>query len=145
MPLKLAVINGPNLNMLGKREPGIYGDLTLDSLNKMLDEKTRGKAEILFFQSNHEGEIIEYIQGLPEQSVDSFIINAGAFTHTSVAIRDAILSVSIPFIEVHISNIYKREDFRHKSWLSDIALGQISGLGAHSYLLAIEYFLESRR
>jgi len=138
--LKILVINGPNLNMLGKREKGIYGDMTLDDINAKIVERSDGRCVLEFFQSNHEGEIIDMIQ---KTDADGIIINAGAYTHTSVAIRDALLSVSKEFVEVHLSNVYKREDFRHKSYLSDVAKGVIAGFGEKSYLLALDYFLES--
>jgi len=137
--VKILVINGPNLNMLGKREKSIYGDATLDSIGKMLLKKADGRAVLEFFQSNGEGEIVSMIQ---RTDADYIIINAGAYTHTSIAVRDAFLSVSKPFIEVHISNVYAREDFRHKSYLSDIALGVIAGFGQSSYSLALDYLLE---
>lgn len=137
--MKILVINGPNLNMLGKREKSIYGEMTLDSINDMLARYADGKAIIEFFQSNHEGDIVGMIQ---RTDADAVIINAGAFTHTSIAIRDALLAVAKPFVEVHLSNVFAREDFRHKSYLSDVAKGVITGFGAKSYLFALEYFLE---
>jgi len=139
MNMKVLVINGPNLNMLGKREKGIYGDLTLDNINEMLLKRADGKAKLEFFQSNHEGDIIDAIH---RTDADSIIINAGAYTHTSVAIRDAILAVAKPMVEVHLSNVFAREEFRHQSFLSDIAKGVISGFGAMSYVYALEFFLE---
>lgn len=137
--MKILVINGPNLNMLGKREKSIYGEMTLDSINDMLARYADGKAIIEFFQSNHEGDIVGMIQ---RTDADAVIINAGAFTHTSIAIRDALLAVAKPFVEVHLSNVFAREDFRHKSYLSDVAKGVITGFGGKSYLFALEYFLE---
>jgi 3-dehydroquinate dehydratase-2 len=136
--VKVLVINGPNLNMLGQREKGIYGNMTLEGINEMLMKHGEGKCLLEFFQSNHEGDIIDMIH---RTDADGIIINAGAYTHTSVAIRDALLSVSKEFVEVHLSNVYKRESFRHKSYLSDIAAGVIAGFGAKSYLFALEYFL----
>lgn len=138
--MKLLIINGPNLNMLGKRESAIYGTLTLADINTKLLEKADGRAELEFFQSNHEGAITDRIQ--QSSNFDGIIINAGAYTHTSIAIRDALLSVKVPFVEVHLSNIYSREAFRHKSYLSDIAKGVAAGFGWMSYLFALEYFLE---
>jgi len=135
---KILVIHGPNLNMLGKREPEIYGSKTLDDVDREL--KAKGKelgASVENFQSNHEGEIVEKIQKAMGR-YQGLIINPGAFTHTSVAIRDAVLLLDIPVVEVHLSNIYKREPFRHKSMLADVAVGQISGLGVLGYSLALE-------
>ncbi len=139
--MKVAIINGPNLNLLGNREKSIYGEITLREIENNLKKiaKEYG-AELLFFQSNHEGEIINFIHDLP--SLTGVIINPAAFTHTSVAIRDALLAKSIAFIEVHLSNVYAREDFRKKSFFSDQALGVITGLGAHGYEMALQYFLE---
>lgn len=137
--MKILVINGPNLNMLGKREPDHYGTITFDELEmRILDKAGDLGIDAELFQSNFEGEIIERIQNA--KNYNGIIINAGAYTHTSIAIRDALLSVGARFIEVHISNVYAREAFRHKSMLSDIAIGVIAGLGAQSYLLALEYF-----
>jgi 3-dehydroquinate dehydratase-2 len=139
--MKLIVINGPNLNMLGRRESGHYGTATLEEINSMLVSKTAGRTEIEFFQSNCEGAIVDKIQ---QAEADGIIINAGAYTHTSIAIRDALLSVKIPFVEVHLSNVYAREDFRHKSYLSDIARGVVAGFGAKSYMMAAEFFLSEQ-
>ncbi len=139
--MKVYVINGPNLNMLGKREVGHYGSGTLADLEVLLRERAVGQ-ELVFFQSNSEGDLISYIQALPPAS--KVIINAGAYTHTSIALRDALLAVQADFIEVHISNVYKRETFRHHSYLSDIARGVIAGLGFQSYALALRYFLEEQ-
>lgn len=130
------VINGPNLNMLGLREKGHYGEITLDKINdNMLDISKNLGIKINFFQSNHEGEIVTKIQN--SRDVDGFIVNLGAYTHTSIAIRDALLAVDKPIIEVHLSNIYKREQFRHKSYVSDIAVGVIAGFKEDSYYLAL--------
>jgi 3-dehydroquinate dehydratase-2 len=132
------VIHGPNLNMLGKREPDIYGKVTLDEIDSHL--KTRGQSlglTVETFQSNHEGAIVEKIQEAVETR-NGLIINPAAYTHTSMAIRDALLLLDIPIIEVHLSNIYKRESFRHKSMIADVATAQISGLGADGYKLALE-------
>lgn len=137
--MKLLIINGPNLNMLGKREQSIYGETTLESINDMLMKRADGKAVLEFFQTNHEGDIVGMIH---RTDADGIIINAGAYTHTSIAIRDALLAVSKPFIEVHLSNVFAREEFRHVSYLSDIAKGVITGFGAMSYVFALEYFLE---
>ena len=143
MSVKICIIHGPNLNMLGKREKNIYGNLSLSEINQSISERFSSKAQLDFFQSNSEGEIIDYIQKLQNREIHAIVINAASLTHTSVGIRDALLSVSIPFIEVHLSNVYKREDFRKKSFLSDCAVGVISGLGPNVYYYAVDYFLES--
>ncbi len=136
--MKISVIHGPNLDMLGKREPGLYGTLSLSDINEHIKHRADMLGvEVDIFQSNYEGEIVNKIHSL-YNNFDGFIINAAAYTHTSVAIRDAVLSVSLPFIEVHLSNVHKREVFRHKSYLSDIAVGVISGFGYLSYTLALE-------
>ena len=134
----ILVVHGPNLNMLGKREPEHYGSRTLEEINASLHAKAAELGlEISTFQSNHEGEIVESIQkGVGR--VQGLIINPAAFTHTSVAIRDAILILDVPTIEVHLSNIHKRESFRQRSFIADIATAQISGLGASGYLYALE-------
>jgi 3-dehydroquinate dehydratase-2 len=138
---KILVINGPNLNMLGRREKEHYGSFTLEELEerirKYAEEK---KAKVDFFQSNSEGDIVSKIQSACGE-YDGIIINPGAYTHTSIAIRDAFLATGIPFIEVHISNIFAREEFRRRSYLSDIAKGVITGLGMEGYILALQYFL----
>jgi 3-dehydroquinate dehydratase-2 len=132
------VIHGPNLNLLGTREPDIYGATTLEEVNRMLTSLGRSLGvEVAAFQSNHEGEIVDKIQGAIG-NIDALIINPAAFTHTSVAIRDALLLLDCPIVEIHLSNIYKREPFRHKSLVADIATGQISGLGVQGYGLALE-------
>ena len=134
---KIEIINGPNINLLGKREPNIYGDLTLESINKEITNYGEElNLETFFFQSNIEGEIVNKIQASDKS--DGIIINAAAFTHTSVAIHDALKSLDLPKIEVHISNIYKREEFRHKSLISNVVDGIICGLGANSYKLAMK-------
>lgn len=136
--MKVLVINGPNLNMLGKREPGIYGTETLSELEKKIEECAAAlRAEVSFFQSNIEGEIINKIHEA-NGVYDGIIINPGAFTHYSYAICDALSSVSVPAIEVHISNIHKREEFRRKSVTAPSCIGQICGLGFMGYLLALE-------
>jgi 3-dehydroquinate dehydratase II len=135
----ILVIHGPNLNMLGKREPEVYGKATLDDINTALKESGRRLGvSVEAFQSNHEGAIVDKIQ----QSMNShqgLIINPGAYTHTSVAIRDALLLLGFPVVEVHLSNIYKREAFRHHSMIAGVATGQISGLGSDGYILALEF------
>ncbi len=132
------VINGPNLNMLGKREPEVYGSQSLGDINQGLETlgKTLGIA-LSFFQSNHEGEILDHIHGIFNQEPAGLIINPGAFTHTSVALRDALLLLSCPIVEVHLSNIHKREAFRHKSMVADIAMGQLTGFGYFGYHMAL--------
>ena len=137
---KIAVINGPNLNLLGQREIGIYGSISLEDIRRGLEESFRGRCEILFSQSNGEGELVERIQHLLGR-VDGIVINAGAYTHTSVAIRDALLAVDLPFVEVHLSNIFAREEFRHRSTLADRAKGVICGFGPAGYRMAVEGLL----
>ncbi|MGD9651490.1 MAG: type II 3-dehydroquinate dehydratase [Candidatus Dadabacteria bacterium] len=135
--MRILVIHGPNLNMLGKREPEIYGSSTLDDVNARLGKEAKELgAKVEFFQSNSEGEIVGRIQAAMD-STDGILMNPGAYTHTSVAIRDAILSTGLPVVEAHMSNIYKREDFRQKSYVSGVALGVISGFGAESYSLGL--------
>ncbi|MBN1573937.1 MAG: type II 3-dehydroquinate dehydratase [Deltaproteobacteria bacterium] len=138
--MNVLVINGPNLNMLGLREPEVYGYLTYADLEEFIKEAAEGlKIEVEIFQSNSEGEIVDRIQ---EADVfDGILINAGGYTHTSVAIRDALLAVAVPFVEVHLTNIFSREDFRRHSYISDVAVGVISGFGREGYrlgLMAIE-------
>lgn len=135
--LRILVVNGPNLNMLGKREPEIYGHDTLDSINHQLIESAKGmNIAVDTFQSNIEGDIVTRLQDAIG-NYDGLIINPAAYTHTSIAIRDAISLLDFPVIEVHLSNIYKREDFRHKSYVSGVATGQIAGFGAQGYQLAL--------
>ena len=135
----ILVIHGPNLNMLGKREPEVYGKATLDDINTALKETAnRLGVHVEAFQSNHEGAIVDKIQEIMN-SHQGLIINPGAYTHTSVAIRDALLLLSMPVVEVHLSNIYRREPFRHHSMVAGVATGQISGLGSDGYILALEY------
>jgi len=139
----IGVINGPNLDRLGEREPEIYGTQTLQDLEKMLQaEAKESGATLLFFQSNHEGEIIDKISECAEKKVDGVIINPGAYSHTSIAIYDAILGTQIPFIEVHISNVYKRERFRHYSYTKAASTGSIVGLGLEGYVLALKYLMK---
>ena len=136
--MDLLLINGPNLNLVGKREPSIYGFQTLEDIQKeLLTLASELDAKLKFFQSNSEGEMIDCIQK-SVGSIDGILINAGAYTHTSIALRDALLGVAIPFVEIHLSNIYSREGFRHKSFLSDKALGLVCGFGANSYQLALQ-------
>ncbi len=136
---KVLVINGPNIDLLGMREPNIYGCTSYNDLEKLIKRKGDDLALIVdCFQSNSESDIIIRIHKTIHDQTKFIIINAAAFTHTSIAIRDALIAAAIPFIEIHISNIYKREQFRHKSYLSDIALGVIAGMGVAGYLYAIE-------
>ena len=138
--MQILVIHGPNLNLLGQREPNIYGSTTLVQINDSLSRAASSKGvQLQTYQSNHEGELVGRIQAAAGDGTDFIIINAAAYTHTSVAIRDALAGVGIPFIEVHLSNIYKREPFRHHSYLSDIAVGLVSGLGADGYEAALRY------
>ncbi|CAB1277193.1 type II 3-dehydroquinate dehydratase [Candidatus Nitrosacidococcus tergens] len=136
---QLLILHGPNLNLLGVREPDHYGVVTLETINASLaHQAVKAGVDIVCFQSNAEHELIEHIHNAVKKNTKFIIINPAAFTHTSVALRDSLLAAAIPFIEVHISNIYKREEFRHHSYFSDIAEGVISGLGAMSYELALQ-------
>jgi 3-dehydroquinate dehydratase-2 len=132
------VIQGPNLNLLGMREPEVYGTITLENIHKKLaDLAKQVDISLETYQSNHEGELIDRVQKAKKDGVSFIIINPGGFTHTSVALRDALAGVAIPFIEVHLSNIHQREEFRKHSYFSDLAMGVICGLGAHGYELAL--------
>jgi len=139
---KILLLNGPNLNLLGTREPGIYGSTTLPDIETAASEQASSSgASLTSFQSNHEGHLVDRIHQARLDGVTHIVINPGAFTHTSIAIRDALNGVSIPFIEVHISNVHAREAFRHHSYLSDKAVAVICGLGAYGYTAAIGYIL----
>ena len=139
---RLLVLHGPNLNLLGTREPGYYGLRTLADINIALARRAeQAGVELETFQSNHEGALIERVHAAREQGVSYIIINPAAYTHTSVALRDALAATAIPFIEVHLSNVHAREEFRHHSYFSDMATGVICGLGSEGYLLALEYLL----
>ncbi len=139
---KIMVVHGPNLNMLGKREPGVYGTATLDDVNGMLEERASELGLVVeAFQSNHEGEMVDKIQAAVG-TCNGMIINPAAYTHTSVAIKDALLLLDVPIIEVHISNVYKRESFRHVSMVSDVVTGKIVGLGVHGYKFALDALAE---
>ncbi|OZI55515.1 type II 3-dehydroquinate dehydratase [Bordetella genomosp. 5] len=140
MAQRILVLHGPNLNLLGTREPHIYGSLTMVQINEGLEALAAQLGVTLAaWQSNHEGALVDRIQAAAQDGTDFIIINAAAYTHTSVAVRDALAGVAIPFIEVHLSNLYKREPFRHHSYLSDLAIGLISGLGADGYEAALRY------
>ena len=141
--MNILVMNGPNLNLLGTREPEVYGKETLDDIEKNLQSiAQQNNTDIGFFQSNSENDLIDELHNAKKRGVNFIIINPGAFTHTSIALRDAFLGVSIPFIEVHISNIYGREEFRKKSFLSDISNGLITGLGTKGYEFALLSIIE---
>jgi 3-dehydroquinate dehydratase II len=141
--MKILLLNGPNLNLLGTREPAKYGSTTLAEVEAMCTrEAGRLGAELAAFQSNHEGALVDRIHAARAEGVDYVIINAGALTHTSVALRDALAGVAIPFIEVHITNVHAREPFRHHSYLSEIAAGVIVGLGVTGYRLALQAIVE---
>lgn len=140
---KLLVLHGPNLNLLGQREPELYGSATLDDINRSVaDAATEAGCELVAKQTNAEHEIVQHVQDAIAENVDFIIINPAAFTHTSIALRDALLGSAIPFIEVHLSNVFKREEFRRRSYLSDIAVGVISGLGARGYVAAVQAAVE---
>ena len=136
---KVLVIHGPNLNLLGEREKDIYGKTTLTDINALLEKEAKGlQLKLHFVQSNHEGEIVDVIGKAKKDGFAAILINPAAYTHTSVAIHDAVRAVQIPTVEVHLSNIYSREDFRHKSLVAPVAVGQISGFGVNSYVLGLQ-------
>ena len=140
---KILVIHGPNLNLLGQREQDIYGQTTLEEINAALTEvANRHDMTLDVLQSNHEGEIVDAIGGVKEGQVNAILINPAAYTHTSIAIRDAIVAVDIPTVEVHLSNIYAREDFRHTSLIAPVSRGQISGFGVDSYILGLRAIIQ---
>ena len=142
MAKKLLLLNGPNLNLLGTREPEVYGSTTLAQIERdaIAQAKAAG-AELSCFQSNHEGQLIDCIHAARGEGVDAIVINPGGFTHTSVALRDALAGVAIPFVEIHISNIHRREEFRHHSYLSELVAGVICGFGVDGYRYAIDFAL----
>jgi 3-dehydroquinate dehydratase II len=141
-PKHLLLLNGPNLNLLGTREPGIYGATTLTEIESRLQAKAQSsQATLAVFQSNSESELVERVQQAGREGVDFILINPAAYTHTSVALRDALAAVAIPFVEIHLSNVFARESFRRESYFSDIAVGVISGLGPAGYELALDYAL----
>lgn len=139
---KILVLHGPNLNLLGTREPEIYGKMTLDDINNMIKQRAeKFGVDVDTLQSNHEGDLVDALQQAPKNGYDFVILNAAAFTHYSIAIRDAIAAISVPVIEVHLSNIHTREEFRHTSVIAPVVLGQICGFGADSYMAALEVIL----
>jgi 3-dehydroquinate dehydratase-2 len=139
----ILVLHGPNLNLLGTREPEVYGRVTLDEINtKLAAQAQKNGAKLAVYQSNTEGALVERVQQARTDGTDFIIINPAAYTHTSVALRDALAAVAIPFVEVHLSNVHAREAFRKESYFSDIAVGVISGLGAKGYELALEFALQ---
>jgi 3-dehydroquinate dehydratase-2 len=143
MARSIVVIHGPNLNMLGRREPDIYGAMTLEAIDAALAERAAAAGAMLSsFQSNHEGALVDFIHG-PGWAADGVIINPGALTHYGLSLRDALAMLKAPIIEVHISNVYRREPFRHSSVVAPVATGQIAGLGWRGYLLALEWLLEA--
>jgi 3-dehydroquinate dehydratase-2 len=143
--VRIAVLNGPNLNLLGTREPDLYGRETLADIERSVrDEARKSPAEIAWYQTNHEGAFVELVQGL-KGSADGALVNAGAFTHTSLATRDAMLAVRVPFVEVHLSNIFAREEARRHSLLADLAIGIVAGFGARSYLLGLQALISHLR
>ncbi|MBD3649007.1 MAG: type II 3-dehydroquinate dehydratase [Pseudomonadales bacterium] len=140
---KILVLNGPNLNLLGQREPEVYGYETLDDINTGLKQQAEAAGhELATFQTNAEHDLVDRIHQARTEGIDFIVINPGAFTHTSIALRDALLGVAIPFIEIHLSNVHSREDFRQNSYLSDVAVGCITGLGAQGYNLALQAAME---
>lgn len=144
MASRILVLNGPNLNLLGTREPAVYGSQTLADIEGELAPVAQKKnAHVVFFQSNHEGALIDRIHLARTDGTDFIIINAGALCHTSIALRDALAAVSLRFVEVHLSNLHKRESFRHHSYLSDLAIGTIVGLGAAGYRYALDFALSA--
>jgi 3-dehydroquinate dehydratase-2 len=143
---QILVLHGPNLNLLGTREPSVYGIVTLEAINAGLTQRAgAGGAALSTFQSNVEGELVTRIQQAGRDGSDFIIINPAGYTHTSVAMRDALAAVKIPFIEVHLSNVFAREPFRHHSYFTDLAVGMICGLGARGYELALDYALQAQR
>ena len=145
MAKNLLLLNGPNLNLLGTREPEVYGASTLADIEQAaMAQAMAAGADLVCFQSNHEGALIDRIHAARAEGIDAIVINPGGLTHTSVALRDALAGVAIPFVEVHLSNIYQRETFRHHSFLSAIAQGTICGLGIDGYRFAIDFALKKR-
>lgn len=140
--MQILVLHGPNLNLLGTREPGVYGSATLDQINAELTKiATEAGSKLICFQSNHEGALIDRVQAAGSDGTQFIIINPAALTHTSIGLRDALAAVALPFLEVHLSNVHRREPFRRHSYFSDLAIGVICGLGAAGYRLALDYAL----
>lgn len=136
---KILIIHGPNLNLLGSREPDVYGKVSIDKINsELLKIAKKNKVSLKIAQSNHEGEIVDLIGKSKKEKFSAIVINPAAYTHTSVAIRDAIAAVGVPTVEVHLSNIYAREEFRHTSLIAPVAIGQVSGFGVNSYMLGLQ-------
>jgi 3-dehydroquinate dehydratase-2 len=145
-PQHILVLHGPNLNLLGTREPQHYGSLTLAEIDDLLSRRAAAAGVRLeVYQSNSEGDLVDRVQAASQAGIDFVLINPAAFTHTSIALRDALAAVKIPFVEIHLSNVFAREPFRHHSYFSDLAVGVISGLGARGYELALEFALGYRR
>lgn len=139
LPVRILVLHGPNLNLLGSREPAVYGRTTLADIHQMMEARAQAAGvQVESFQSNHEGDLIDRVQNARDEGIEFIIINPAGYTHTSVALRDALAAVAIPFIEVHLSNIHAREAFRQHSYFSDLAVGVICGLGAQGYALALD-------
>ena len=134
------MLNGPNLNLLGTREPDVYGTASLEDIERAVLVRAGDKIEITWYQTNHEGELVEFVHALAK-TADGALVNAGAYTHTSLALRDALLAVRVPFVEVHLSNIFGREEARRRSMIGDLAVGVVAGFGAHSYVLGLEALL----
>lgn len=144
--MKLLILNGPNLNRIGKREPEIYGSETLEDVeNKLMKIASAENVELTFFQSNYEGALIDEIHTAADNGTDGIIFNPGAFTHYSIALRDAVASITVPVIEIHISNVHSREAFRHTSVIAPVCLGQLTGFGTDGYALALQAFLLRRK
>lgn len=142
---RIAIINGPNLNLLGSRQPDIYGRSSLGYIATAVNDIVGTRASLAWFQSNHEGQIIDWLHEFSSEQYDGIVLNAGAYTHTSLAIADAIAAISVPVVEVHLSNIYAREEIRHHSLIAPVCKGSISGFGPAGYLLAVEALISSHQ
>jgi len=143
--VRVSVLNGPNLNLLGTREPALYGSVSLGEIEQLLQARASElEVDLAWSQTNHEGEFVDLIQGLPS-SADGAVINAAAFTHTSLAVRDGLLAIDFPFVEVHLSNIFAREEERRHSYLADLAIGVVVGFGPHGYLLGLDGLVQHLR